>query len=73
MLFTTGPTLDKLVEPSPATHVEVADAEVGAVSHFERLTQRRKKRLLDVVEDSRHFVISWSRPFSATVSILPLF
>jgi hypothetical protein len=54
--ITSGPAFDKRIDLLPAAKVEVANAEVRTVGNFESFAQRREKLLVDVVENSWHFL-----------------
>ncbi len=49
-----GPPLNMLIERSPTTQVEVADAEVCAVRNLHGFGKCRAETLFDVVEDPGH-------------------
>ena len=60
-----GPVLDMIVEFLPPAQVEIADTKIGTVGDFERLHQRTQQLRFDVVEDTRHGVVSSAEPMDA--------
>jgi len=52
--WAAGPLLNKVVDCLPSAQIEVANAEIGAVSDLQRRTQYRQKLKLDIVKDARH-------------------
>ena len=54
MPITSAPLFHITIELFPSAKIEIADAEVSAVRHPQRLLKFGKKKLLDIVEDSWH-------------------
>jgi hypothetical protein len=56
-----GPGFDAGVESLPAAKIEVADAEVGAITKLKGLVESGKKLGFYVVKDARHWRIKGNR------------
>jgi hypothetical protein len=52
--FSARPAFDIAGDLFPSAKVEVTHAEVSSLGKFERLPQRGKQLLVDVIEDARH-------------------
>jgi hypothetical protein len=51
-----GPTFDDVVDLSPPSEIEVADAEVGPLGDLEGVFESWQEELIDIVEDAWHHV-----------------
>ena len=56
------PVLDMIVELLPPAQVEIADTKISPVGDMERLHQHSQQLRFDVVEDTRHWVVSSAGP-----------
>ena len=56
------PVLDMIVELFPPAQVEIADTKISPVGDMERLHQHSQQLRFDVVEDTRHWVVSSAGP-----------
>ena len=54
MVLPPGPFFDVVIDLFPAAQIEVTDTEIRALGYQERLRQRGKKGLINVIEYSGH-------------------